>query len=136
MTTRCPFLGQGGRGEVPVFNSMFCASQASVTRLPCRALPGCRLVWFRSVGQAFDLACCVAAPAGPHRARQRKREPLEADPNGPKINKGEEEFDPESLVVSKARQAWLDIATADVNSRALNDHWVALSHIEALLLVT
>ena len=36
----------------------------------------------------------------------RKREPQEADPNGPKINEGEEEFDPESLVVSKARQPW------------------------------
>ena len=49
----------------------------------------------------------AAAAAAAAKARRRKREPLEADPHGPKINEGEEEFDPESLVVSKVRPALL-----------------------------
>ncbi len=53
-------------------------------------------------GQLLTHAAAAAAAA---KARRRKLEPLEADPHGPKINEGEEEFDPESLVVSKVRPA-------------------------------
>ncbi len=61
----------------------------------------------------------AAAAAAAAKARRRKREPLEADPHGPKINEGEEEFDPESLVVSKVRPPMLRHARmAELSLRA------------------